>query len=188
MTFIIIIKSISINLSLLELKKKKHLQKLVSTKHFILGEMFPPKRLPESHVSTTVTSLKKPSIGQKPLFSQPIKSCTVQHGEVVQFLAYVSGMPKPEISWFHNSQPVLPTKNIVFHFDEVTNLATLIIVDAYAEHAGQYTCKAVNNVGEATCFATLAIIKEKEVEGNGLDPLNAARISLTSPKSPVWPT
>uniref|UniRef100_A0A3B4YH94 Ig-like domain-containing protein n=1 Tax=Seriola lalandi dorsalis TaxID=1841481 RepID=A0A3B4YH94_SERLL len=85
-----------------------------------------------------------------PVFIHPITSCMVPHGEVARFHACVSGMPKPEISWFHNRQPVRPTKNVVFHFDEVTNTATLIIVDAFSEHAGQYTCRAANNAGEAT--------------------------------------
>ncbi|KAL7385130.1 hypothetical protein ABVT39_016267 [Epinephelus coioides] len=115
------------------------------------------------HVSTSLTSIKKPSIGQKPVFIQPITSCTVPHGEVARFHACVSGMPKPEISWFHNRQPVQPTKNVVFHFDEVTSTAMLIIVDAFSEHAGQYTCRAANNAGEATCSATLTVTREEEV-------------------------
>uniref|UniRef100_A0A3Q1IEW6 Ig-like domain-containing protein n=1 Tax=Anabas testudineus TaxID=64144 RepID=A0A3Q1IEW6_ANATE len=96
------------------------------------------------------------------LFIQPITSCSVPHGEVARFHARVSGMPKPEISWFHHRQPVQPNKNVVFHFDEVTNMATLIIVDAFSEHAGQYTCRAANSAGEAACLATLTITKEEE--------------------------
>ena len=111
-------------------------------------------------LSTSVSSVKKESIGQRPAFIQPIASCTVLHGEVARFHARVSGMPKPEISWFHNQQLVKPTKNVVFHFDEMTTIATLIIVDAFSEHAGQYTCKATNNAGEAVCTATLAITEE----------------------------
>uniref|UniRef100_A0A3P9PZT6 Ig-like domain-containing protein n=1 Tax=Poecilia reticulata TaxID=8081 RepID=A0A3P9PZT6_POERE len=113
---------------------------------------------PQWHVS----SLKKPSVGQKPIFIQPVTSCAVTHGEVARFHACVSGLPKPEISWFHNRQPVQPSKNVVFHFDEVTNIATLIIVDAFSEHAGQYTCRAVNNAGEAACSASLTVIREEE--------------------------
>lgn len=92
-------------------------------------------------------------------------SCSAPHGEVARFHACVSGMPKPEISWFHNQQPVRPSKNLVFHFDEVTNNATLIIVDAFSEHAGQYTCRAANHAGEAACTATLTVTTEEE-EGN----------------------
>lgn len=119
----------------------------------------------QRHISTSLSSLKKPSIAQKPVFLHPITSCVVEHGDVARFHACVSGMPKPQISWFHNRQPVQPTRNVVFHFDEVTNIATLIIVDAFSEHAGQYTCRAVNNAGEAACTAVLTVTREEE-EGN----------------------
>lgn len=74
-------------------------------------------------------------------------------------------MPKPDIKWFHDQQPIQPTKNVVFHFEEATNTATLIVVDAFTEHAGQYTCRAANSAGEAACSATLTITKVEE-EGN----------------------
>ncbi|CDQ62005.1 unnamed protein product [Oncorhynchus mykiss] len=113
-----------------------------------------------SSLSSSFSSVKKEQIAQRPTFLHPIESCVVQHGEVARFHACVSSMPMPEISWYHNHQPIKPIKDIVFHFDEMTNTATLIIVDAYAEHAGQYTCKATNNAGEAMCTATLAVTKE----------------------------
>uniref|UniRef100_A0A8C2ZLV7 Ig-like domain-containing protein n=1 Tax=Cyclopterus lumpus TaxID=8103 RepID=A0A8C2ZLV7_CYCLU len=90
---------------------------------------------------------------------------SVPPGEVARFHARVSGTPKPEVSWFHNRQPVRPTKNVVFHFDEATSSAVLIIVDAFAEHAGEYTCRAANSAGEAACSATLTLTNEEE-EGN----------------------
>uniref|UniRef100_A0AAY5KTQ4 Ig-like domain-containing protein n=1 Tax=Esox lucius TaxID=8010 RepID=A0AAY5KTQ4_ESOLU len=117
-----------------------------------------------SSLSTTLSSVKKKQLAQKPTFIHPIVSCVVQHGEVARFHACVSSMPKPEISWYHNQQPIKPTKDIVFHFDEMTNTATLIIVDAFSEHAGQYTCKATNSAGEAVCTAILAVTKEKVAE------------------------
>ena len=69
-------------------------------------------------------------------------------------------MPKPKIQWFHNQQLMLPTKDLVFHFDESTGTAILIIVDAFLEHAGQYSCKARNSAGETTCTATLTVTAE----------------------------
>uniref|UniRef100_A0A3Q2CQT7 Ig-like domain-containing protein n=1 Tax=Cyprinodon variegatus TaxID=28743 RepID=A0A3Q2CQT7_CYPVA len=112
-------------------------------------------------------SFLKKALGQKPVFIQPITSFTVSHGEVARFHARVSGTPKPEIRWFHNRQPVQPSKNVVFHFDEVTNVATLIIVDAFSEHAGQYTCRAANKAGEAACSASLTVIRAEEEEESG---------------------
>ena len=101
----------------------------------------------------------------------------MSHGEVARFHACVSGTPKPQISWFHNQLPIQPTKDVVFHFDDVTNTATLILVDAFPEHAGQYSCRASNSTGEVVCSATLTITKE---EGN-LVPLRM--VSLPSDES-----
>lgn len=119
---------------------------------------FPPQAT--SSPLTSIKTIQKDAIGQKPSFFQPIMSSVVAHGEVARFHACVSGIPKPEISWFHNQQPIKPTKNVVYHFDEMTNTATLIIVDTFSEHAGQYTCKAVNIRGEAACSANLAVTEE----------------------------
>lgn len=55
---------------------------------------------------------------------------------------------------------MLPTKDLVFHFDESTGTAILIIVDAFLEHAGQYSLKARNSAGETTCTATLTVTAE----------------------------
>uniref|UniRef100_A0A663MAM5 Ig-like domain-containing protein n=1 Tax=Athene cunicularia TaxID=194338 RepID=A0A663MAM5_ATHCN len=116
------------------------------------------------HVSSSV---KEESIGQRPTFIQPISSCRVCSGESVRFQARVSGMPKPKIQWFHNQQLMLPTKDVVFHFDESTGTAILIIVDAFLEHAGQYSCKARNSAGETTCTATLTVTAEGKEQEEG---------------------
>ncbi|KAJ7345582.1 hypothetical protein JRQ81_001532 [Phrynocephalus forsythii] len=110
-------------------------------------------------VSSSV-SIKTEPVGHRPTFIQPIASCSVHSGETVRFQARVSAMPKPEILWFHNEQLILPAKDIVFHFDESTGTAILIIVDAFSEHAGQYSCKARNCAGDATCTATLTVTAE----------------------------
>ncbi|KAM9664705.1 LOW QUALITY PROTEIN: myosin light chain kinase, smooth muscle-like [Trichechus inunguis] len=114
-------------------------------------------------VSSSV-SFKKESLGQKPIFIEPLSSLRVHSGETVRFHARVSGIPKPEIQWFHNQQPILPTKDLVFHFEESTGMALMLLVDAYSEHAGQYSCKAANCAGEATCAATLAVTPEESLD------------------------
>lgn len=84
-----------------------------------------------------------------------------------------------------------PSGNVIFHFDEVSNTATLIIVDAFSEHAGCYTCRAVNATGESACTATLAITteeEEQEVEGEGnswtIRPVPYFLLTSTSPSPP----
>uniref|UniRef100_A0A8D0DY54 Ig-like domain-containing protein n=1 Tax=Salvator merianae TaxID=96440 RepID=A0A8D0DY54_SALMN len=124
------------------------------------------------HVSSSV-SIKKEPVGQRPIFIQPISSCSVRSGETVRFQARLSARPKPEILWFHNQQLMLPSKDIVFHFDESTGTAMLIIVDAYPEHAGQYSCKARNNTGDASCTLKVKVKDKSEFE-----PLNICKVEL----------
>lgn len=116
----------------------------------------------QRHVSSSV-SCKKESLGQRPIFIQPLSSLRVHSGEAVRFHARISGIPKPKIQWFHNQQPMLPTKDIVFHFEESTGMALMLIVDAYSEHAGQYSCKATNRAGEACCTTTLTVTPKGKV-------------------------
>ncbi|XP_074450080.1 peroxidasin-like [Larus michahellis] len=92
-------------------------------------------------------------------------------------------MPKPKIQWFHNQQLMLPTKDIVFHFDESTGTAILIIVDAFLEHAGQYSCKARNSAGETTCTATLTVTAEVQAldrQSSGKDVKESIRSQAIS--------
>lgn len=86
-----------------------------------------------------------------------------------------------------------PSGNVIFHFDEVSNTATLIIVDAFSEHAGCYTCRALNTAGEAACTATLAITTEdqqeveEEGEGNSwtiIRPVPYFLLTFTFPSPP----
>lgn len=60
-----------------------------------------------------------------------------------------------------------PSVNVVFHFDDLSNTATLIIVDAFSEHAGCYICRAASTAGEAACTATLYVTTEEKVEKEG---------------------
>lgn len=108
-------------------------------------------------MSSSSVSFKKESLGQRPIFVQPLSNLRVYRGEAVRFHARISGIPKPEIQWFHNQQPILPTKDVVFHFEESTGIVLMLIVDAYSEHAGQYSCKATNSAGETSCAATLTV-------------------------------
>ncbi|XP_028291430.1 palladin-like [Gouania willdenowi] len=111
---------------------------------------------------TSLVVLQK--LSQKPIFIQPLSSCTVAHGAVARFHALVSGTPPLHLDWFHNQDPVQPDKNVVFHFDEASGAATLIVVDAFPEHAGQYTSMARNRWGKAVSMATLTVSAEEEGE------------------------
>ncbi|CAF3980655.1 unnamed protein product [Rotaria sordida] len=83
-------------------------------------------------------------------------------GQDTQISWKFSGIEKPQVTWFLNSQP-LPT-NDRFQLTE-TDDGTSILVIRQAELADQgvYTAKATNSVGEAEAKTTLFIICIKPV-------------------------
>uniref|UniRef100_A0A8C5S0W2 Ig-like domain-containing protein n=1 Tax=Laticauda laticaudata TaxID=8630 RepID=A0A8C5S0W2_LATLA len=104
------------------------------------------------------------------------------HLSANRFQARVSARPRPEILWFHNQQLMLPSKDVVFHFDESTGTAILIIVDAFSEHAGQYSCQARNSAGDATCTATLTVTSEgKKLKPSFLQKLKYQSVLVGEP-------
>lgn len=55
------------------------------------------------------------------------------------------GMPRPQLAWFHDDEPVQNSSS-VFLLDDGWRLH---IEGATVAHRGRYTCRAVNEAGEA---------------------------------------
>ncbi|KAI1728541.1 immunoglobulin domain-containing protein [Ditylenchus destructor] len=72
-------------------------------------------------------------------------------GERHQFKCHTTGIPPPQVSWSKNGGNGLP--------DDVVDLGdgVLEISNARKEHEGDYTCHAVNIVGEASDFGTVNV-------------------------------
>lgn len=60
------------------------------------------------------------------------------------------------MQWFHNSQPVRETKDITI-FQDSEGVCYLAMTEVFPEDAGEYTCTAVNKMGEAVCAASLVV-------------------------------
>lgn len=73
--------------------------------------------------------------------------------------------------WYHNKQPVKESKDIVIYQD-VEGVCKLTINEVFPEDEGEYTCEAMNAIGEAICATSLV------VEGNPI--INFIRTVLLS--------
>lgn len=72
------------------------------------------------------------------------------------FFLQVIGKPTPQVSWYHNAQPVRETKDITL-FQDSEGVCYLAMTEVFPEDGGEYTCTAVNKMGEAVCAASLVV-------------------------------
>lgn len=68
----------------------------------------------------------------------------------------VTGKPIPKITWFHKNEPIKEAKDVTIYQDS-EGACKLAISEVFPEDAGEYTCHAINKVGEAVCAASLIV-------------------------------
>lgn len=90
-----------------------------------------------------------------PAFVKQLKDVFIVEGSCTRFDVKVTGMPEPEVSWYKDGQPVKKDEHIEIIHDEDTS--ALILMYSKADDAGDYTCKAVNEAGDAESSAHLHI-------------------------------
>ncbi|XP_035660910.1 myosin light chain kinase, smooth muscle-like [Branchiostoma floridae] len=99
---------------------------------------------------------------QAPVFSQVIADATVTEGQPVTFRCQLVGKPAPEVTWYANEKEIKPSK--FFQMTQEGDACKLVIVEAFPEDAGKYTCWAQNEEGQAECSCRLVVKKEKSQE------------------------
>ncbi|XP_077869715.1 uncharacterized protein LOC102801843 [Saccoglossus kowalevskii] len=97
---------------------------------------------------------------QPPTFITPITSQDADEGEPISFTALVNGSPEITITWYQNGEEIKESTDFRMTFED--NIATLKLCDVYIDDSGEYTCKAVNPVGVATCTATLTVLDQMD--------------------------
>ena len=80
----------------------------------------------------------------------------VYDGDTVRLECYVEGNPKPNITWFHESNMVPPTTDFMQFYDN-DNLCLLVIKEAYPDDTGRYTVVAKNIAGVDMTMAELVV-------------------------------
>ncbi|KRT83113.1 Immunoglobulin, partial [Oryctes borbonicus] len=91
-----------------------------------------------------------------PRFVKQLSPVRVMDGENVTFTCKVVGKPIPKTEWFHNNQPVREAKDVIVSQD-TEGVCMLSISEVFPENAGEYTCQAVNKIGEAICKTSLIV-------------------------------
>lgn len=116
-----------------------------------------------------------------PRFVQRIKPVRVMDGEKVTFNCVVTGKPTPKVQWYHNDKPVVDAKDVVIYQD-TEGVCSLAISEVFPENAGEYTCQAVNKVGEAICKSSLIVEAYEYVPDSELGHLTGSEEDLLADK------
>ncbi|CAL1540809.1 unnamed protein product, partial [Lymnaea stagnalis] len=91
----------------------------------------------------------------KPHFTNTLKDTTIRDGEGLSLECEIEGNPRPQISWIRDGIEIFDSQD--FQISMIGSHCKLQISEIYPEDEGKYSCKAVNNLGEAisTCYVSV---------------------------------
>ncbi|XP_062989129.1 myopalladin isoform X2 [Elgaria multicarinata webbii] len=142
-----------------------------------------------TELSTTSFYSEEP-IGQPPHFTQKLKSREVPEGTKVQLDCIVVGIPAPEIRWYCEGKELENSPDI--HFIQSGQLHSLIIVEAFEEDTGRYSCFASNIYGTDSTSAEIYVEgassseSESDTSKEEMDQYpNRTKMSSNVPPPPV---
>ncbi|KJH44302.1 immunoglobulin I-set domain protein [Dictyocaulus viviparus] len=111
----------------------------------------------EAYTEATV-NVSKESVA--PQFTETLRAVQVKETEAVNLSVTVTGSPTPKLTWFKDDVPIDIDNVHVLTKDEGSGHFVLTIKDAKVTDVGSYSCKAVNDAGEARTEATVNVAKE----------------------------
>lgn len=86
-----------------------------------------------------------------PVFEQIFKNARFAQGGDALFEGKLRGTPRPEVSWTRKGAPLVESNKYQMTYNPQTGYVSLLIRKIGPGDEGEYTCKAVNRVGEAIC-------------------------------------
>lgn len=91
-----------------------------------------------------------------PRFIEKLQPISTPDHYTIQFECKVEGLPRPQITWFKQTQIILPSQDFQMYYDD-DNVATLVIREVFPEDAGTFTCVAKNAAGFASNTTELTV-------------------------------
>ena len=93
----------------------------------------------------------------KPEFEEKMRPVDVTEGEPATFSVKVTGNPPPVVDWFRGKEQLEDEGRIELEDNEETGVYKLTIKDTVTQDAGTYKCVAINEGGETSSKAALAV-------------------------------
>ncbi|XP_043255290.1 obscurin-like isoform X3 [Colletes gigas] len=97
------------------------------------------------------------NIFQTPSFTQKFTDLQQLPSFDAKFPARVTGVPRPDITWYFNDKPILKDDD-KYKIKRDGDACCLYVKDCTYGDAGTYKCRASNRSGEAECAANLAVV------------------------------
>lgn len=109
-------------------------------------------------------SVQDEVVTQAPVFTLPIKNVNVAENQAAHFEARLIpvGDPKLRVEWHRNGVPIQASNRITTMHD--FGYVALNMKYVNPEDSGTYTCRAINELGEAVTSATLAVQSKASLE------------------------
>lgn len=95
--------------------------------------------------------------GLAPEFSQPLKPVVAKLSEVVELRSVVKGVPMPKVTWYRDTEEIIPDVNHEIKYDEENGETTLTIMNTSLNDECVYAVEATNDFGKATCRANVVL-------------------------------
>ena len=90
-----------------------------------------------------------------PAFTKPLQDVVACDGDALTLRAHYTGTPEPQMAWFHDGQPVVPSNDFRVSFKE--GVALLDIAEVFPEDQGLYELVATNPKGETKTVCRLTV-------------------------------
>ncbi|KAI5701651.1 hypothetical protein M8J75_011738 [Diaphorina citri] len=119
------------------------------------------------------TSIIEDTVSQAPVFTQPMRDIHVAENQAAHFEARLIpvGDSKLKVTWLRNGVPIQASNRVSTMHD--FGYVALNFKYTYPEDSGTYTCRAVNELGEAVTSSTLFVESKASLQ---LDTQNEAAL------------
>uniref|UniRef100_I3LVW2 Myosin light chain kinase, smooth muscle n=1 Tax=Ictidomys tridecemlineatus TaxID=43179 RepID=I3LVW2_ICTTR len=109
-----------------------------------------------SEVATRKIPMESQSHSAWPKFESKPQSQEVSEDQAVKFRCEVSGIPKPEVTWFLEDVPVSRQEGTIEIYED-NGSHYLCLLRARTKDSGKYSCTASNSQGQVSCSWTLLV-------------------------------
>uniref|UniRef100_A0A1I8IN78 Ig-like domain-containing protein n=1 Tax=Macrostomum lignano TaxID=282301 RepID=A0A1I8IN78_9PLAT len=90
-----------------------------------------------------------------PAFTMELQPARVNQDEPLLLQCKVKGSPNPDIQWFKDGQVL--RRNFEYDIENLDGVCALKVTRVDGSHAGVYSCRAVNQAGEANTSASVEV-------------------------------